>query len=131
MQDDLPKSETARHHRDADEWRYSRTADPHDNVYVRLELLRLQRAVHDQLVSQTHYYFSTLPPSAPLFLTQWLLQERVRRRAPPLWRAFVSLRERELDESFFFQLVVLTPVINPFRLSTGLSGYTLPRSYLG
>lgn len=64
MQDDLPKSETD-DHRDADEWRYSRTADRHGDVYVRLELLRLQRAVHDQLVSRTRYYFSTLLPFRP------------------------------------------------------------------
>lgn len=133
MQDDLPKSETVDHH-DADEWRYSRTADRHGDVYVLHELLCLQRAVHGQLVSQTRYYFSTLLPSLslppPFFFNATTSAGARETTRVPLSRTFASSPASALDESFFLQLVVLTPVINPFRLGTGLSGYTLPRSYL-
>ncbi|TGZ44737.1 hypothetical protein DBV15_09150, partial [Temnothorax longispinosus] len=68
MQDDLPKSGTV-DQRDADEWRYSRTAEPHGDAYVRHDPLRLQRAVHDQLVSRTPVICILTPfrPSPPFF----------------------------------------------------------------
>lgn len=77
MQDYLPKSETV-DHRDPDEWRYSRTADRHGDVLVHVELLRLQRAAHDQLVSRMPVINLTTNP--PLRLMQFASEDSSRRR---------------------------------------------------
>lgn len=104
MQDDLPKSETAGH-RDPDEWRYSRTADRHGDVLVHVELLRLQCAAHDQLVSRMPVVNLTANPPLHLMQREQRFFQEARRTKETtrtiLSRAFVPRRES------FFQLPLL------------------------
>lgn len=100
MQDDLPKYETIVGY--PNEWRYSRTVGRHGDVLVPNELLHLQRAAHDQLVSRTPAVNSTTNPS--LLLMQRTSDDSFGRRGGERAPFYRELSSR--DANVFFQLPV-------------------------